>query len=125
MKGKINELETNSKNKDIRGLYRGINEFQRDYQSTRTNLVQDENGDLLADSHMLNRRTNLVQDENGDLLADSHNMLNRWKNYSQEERNAYRIFVGKPERNRSLGRPKNRWLDNIKISLRKIWTRLI
>jgi hypothetical protein len=26
-------------------------------------------------------RTNLVKDENGDLLADSHNILNRWKNY--------------------------------------------
>jgi hypothetical protein len=24
-----------------------------------------------------------VQDEKGDLLADSHNILNRWKNYSQ------------------------------------------
>jgi hypothetical protein len=26
-------------------------------------------------------RTNLVKDENGDLLAYSHNILNRWKNY--------------------------------------------
>jgi len=26
-------------------------------------------------------RTNLVKDENGDLIADSHNILNRWKNY--------------------------------------------
>jgi hypothetical protein len=25
--------------------------------------------------------SNLVKDENGDLLADSHNILNRWKNY--------------------------------------------
>jgi hypothetical protein len=24
---------------------------------------------------------NLVKDENGDLLADSHSILNRWKNY--------------------------------------------
>jgi hypothetical protein len=29
LKGKINELETNSKNKNIRNLYRGINEFKR------------------------------------------------------------------------------------------------
>jgi hypothetical protein len=29
LKGKINELETNSKNKNIRHLYRGINEFKR------------------------------------------------------------------------------------------------
>jgi hypothetical protein len=26
-------------------------------------------------------RSNLVKNENGDLLADSHNILRRWKNY--------------------------------------------
>jgi hypothetical protein len=26
-------------------------------------------------------RSNLVKDENGDLLSDPHNILNRWKNY--------------------------------------------
>jgi hypothetical protein len=26
-------------------------------------------------------RSNLMKDENGDLLADSHNILSRWKNY--------------------------------------------
>jgi hypothetical protein len=56
-----NELATNSKNKNIRDLYRGINEFKRDYQP----------------------RNNLVKNENGDLVADSHNILTRWKNYSQ------------------------------------------
>jgi hypothetical protein len=29
--------------------------------------------------------------------------------------NTYRILVGKPEGKRSLGRPKGRWVDNIKI----------
>jgi hypothetical protein len=47
LKDKINELALNSKNKNIRDLYRGINEFKRSYH----NLVKDENGDLLADSH--------------------------------------------------------------------------
>jgi hypothetical protein len=28
-------------------------------------------------------RSNLVKDENGDLIADSHNILHRWMNYSQ------------------------------------------
>jgi hypothetical protein len=28
-------------------------------------------------------RSNLVKDENGDLIADSHNIGNGWKNYSQ------------------------------------------
>jgi hypothetical protein len=50
LKEKINELATDSKNKNIRGLYRGIRKFKKGYQP-RSNLVNDENGDLLADSH--------------------------------------------------------------------------
>jgi hypothetical protein len=34
--------------------------------------------------------------------------------------NAYRIFVGKPEGERPLGRPRRSWLDNIKMDLREI-----
>jgi hypothetical protein len=48
----------NSKNKNIRDLYRGINELKRGYQP-QSNLLKDENGDLLA--------------------AD--NIFNMWKNY--------------------------------------------
>jgi hypothetical protein len=44
----------------IRHLYRGINDFKRGYQP----------------------RSNLVKDENGDVLADYNNILNRWKNTS-------------------------------------------
>jgi hypothetical protein len=52
-------IQTNSKNKNIRDLYRGINEFKMSYQL----------------------RTNIIKEKNGDLLADSHSILNRWKNY--------------------------------------------
>jgi hypothetical protein len=34
-----------------------------------------------------------------------------------EKRNAYRLLVGKPEGKRPLGRPRCRWVDNIKIDL--------
>jgi hypothetical protein len=37
-----------------------------------------------------------------------------------ERRNAYRIFVGKPEGKRPLGRRRRRWVDNIKMDLREI-----
>jgi hypothetical protein len=30
------------------------------------------------------------------------------------KRDAYRILVGKPEGKRPLGRPRHRWVDNIK-----------
>jgi hypothetical protein len=59
LENKIDELETNSKIKNIRDLCRGINEFKKDYKL----------------------RTNIVKEENGDLLANSHSILNRWKDY--------------------------------------------
>jgi hypothetical protein len=37
-----------------------------------------------------------------------------------EKRNAYSIFVGKPEGKGPLGRPRRRWVDNIKMDLREI-----
>jgi hypothetical protein len=59
LKDKINELESNSKNKNIRDLHRGINKFKNGYQP----------------------RTNLVKDERDELLVDPHKILKRWKNY--------------------------------------------
>jgi hypothetical protein len=37
-----------------------------------------------------------------------------------EKRNAYRLLVGKPEGKRPLGRPRRRWVDNIKVDLLEI-----
>jgi hypothetical protein len=37
-----------------------------------------------------------------------------------EKRNAYRLSVGKPEGMRPLGRPRPRWVDNIKTDLLEI-----
>jgi hypothetical protein len=59
LKDKINELESYSKNKNIRDLYKGINEFKKGYKP----------------------RTNLVKDEKGDLLVGPHKIVNRWMNY--------------------------------------------
>jgi hypothetical protein len=36
------------------------------------------------------------------------------------KKNAYRIFLGKPEGKRTLGIPRRRWEDNIKMDLREI-----
>ncbi|PNF23951.1 hypothetical protein B7P43_G10044 [Cryptotermes secundus] len=69
LRDKIDELAMTSKNKNIRDLYRGINDFKRGYQPSN----------------------NLVKDENGDLLADSHNILNRWRNYFSQLLNVHRV----------------------------------
>jgi hypothetical protein len=37
-----------------------------------------------------------------------------------EKRNAYRLLVGKPKGKTSLGRPRRRWVDNIKMELLEI-----
>jgi hypothetical protein len=36
-----------------------------------------------------------------------------------ERKNAYRMSVGNPEGKRPLGRPRRRWVDNIKMDLRE------
>jgi hypothetical protein len=37
-----------------------------------------------------------------------------------EKRNAYRSLVGKPEGKRPLGRPRSRWVDNIRMDLGEV-----
>ena len=37
-----------------------------------------------------------------------------------EERGVYRVLVGKPERRRTLGRPRCRWVDNIRMDLQEM-----
>jgi hypothetical protein len=69
LKGKINELETNNKNKNVRDLYRGINEFKKGYQP----------------------RINIMKDENGNLIADPQNVLNRWKIFFNQVLNAHDV----------------------------------
>jgi hypothetical protein len=59
LKAKINEFETNSKKNNIRDLCSGISDFKKGYQP----------------------RNNVVNDEKGDLVADSHSILARWRNH--------------------------------------------
>jgi hypothetical protein len=63
-------------------------------------------------------------------LYSSHNIVRviksrrmRWAGHLArmgEGRGVYRILVGRPEGKRPLGRPRHRWEDNIKLSLREI-----
>jgi hypothetical protein len=69
LKNNINKLATNSKNKNIRDLYIGINEFKRGYQP----------------------RNSLMKDDSRALLADSHSILNRLKNYISQLLNVHNV----------------------------------
>jgi len=76
MRAKIAELETNSKIQNIRDLYRGINDFKKGYQP----------------------RCNIVKDEKGDLVADSHSIVARWRNYFSQLFNVHGVKdVGQAE----------------------------
>ena len=37
-----------------------------------------------------------------------------------EEMGVYRVLVGKPEGKRPLGRPRRRWVDNIRMDLQEV-----
>jgi hypothetical protein len=46
----------------------------------------------------------------------------RWEGYvavmgvkKKKKKNVYRILMGKPERKREPGRPRRRWVDNVKM----------
>jgi len=46
----------------------------------------------------------------------------RWAGHvvrMEEERGAYRVLVGKLEGNRPLGRPRRRWVNNIRMDLQE------
>jgi len=40
--------------------------------------------------------------------------------HMSEERGVYRVLVGKPEGKRPLGRPRSRWVDNIRMDLQEV-----
>ena len=76
LRAKIEELVTNSKIKNIRDLYRGINDFKKGYQP----------------------RCNIVKDEKGDLVADSHSIVDRWRKYFSQLLNVHGVKdVGRVE----------------------------
>ncbi|KAJ4451751.1 hypothetical protein ANN_03222 [Periplaneta americana] len=58
-----------------------------------------------------------------DIIRNIKSICLRWAGHVAvmgESRNAYRVLVGRPEGKRSLGRPRRRWEDNIKMDLREV-----
>jgi len=75
------------------------------------------------------KRRRLHNEELNDLYA-SPNIVRviksrrmRWAGHVArmgEESGVYRFLVGKPEGNRPLGRPRRRWVDNIRMDLQEV-----
>jgi hypothetical protein len=68
-----------------------------------------------------------------DIIRQVKSRRMRWAGHVArmgEERNMYKVLVGKPEGKRPLGRPRRRWEDGMRMDLREIglggvdWIRL-
>ena len=59
MKAKVNKLEANSKNKTIREMCKGINEFKKGYQPS----------------------TYVIKKHDGTNVADTTSILSRWEHF--------------------------------------------
>ena len=46
-------------------------------------------------------------------------MVGAYSTYGGQE-SVYRVFIGKPEEKRPLGRPRHRWEDNIKMDFQGV-----
>jgi hypothetical protein len=58
-----------------------------------------------------------------DIIRHIKSRRMRWAGHvarREEERNVYRVLVGKPEEKRPLGRPRRKWENAIKMDLREI-----
>jgi hypothetical protein len=64
-------------------------------------------------------------------LSTTREMLLGYSIVIGKKMNAYRLLVEKPEGRRLLGRPRRRWLDNIRMDLGEVgwgdvmWTGLV
>jgi hypothetical protein len=65
----IDELETNSKIKNTRDLYRVINDLKKGYQP----------------------KSNIVKHEKGDMVTDFHSILARWRNHFSQLFNVHGV----------------------------------
>jgi hypothetical protein len=61
---------------------------------------------------------NLLGDKIDTIKKNTETLIVASKGENGGERNTCRILVGKPEEKRSLGRPRRRWVDNIKMTWR-------
>ena len=77
---------------------------------------------------MTGERRKLYNEELNDLYSSPNNVRviksrrMRWAGHVArmgEERGVYRVLVGKPE-GRTLGRPRRRWVDNIRMDLQEV-----
>jgi hypothetical protein len=53
-------------------------------------------------------------------LYSSSSVIRMIKSRRGEKRNGHKIMVGKTEGKSPLGRPRRRWIDNIKMDLREV-----
>jgi hypothetical protein len=79
-------------------------------------FVEGKKEEYLHDVYLLS-----VSHVHGYFFSKSRRM--RWAGHVArrgEQRKAYRLLVGNAEGTRPLGRPRRRWVDNIRMDLREV-----
>ena len=64
-----------------------------------------------------------IQTAQEHLIKYINSFVFRWAGHVArmgEGRGAYRVLVGKPEGKKPLGRPRRRWVDNIRMDLQQV-----
>jgi hypothetical protein len=78
-------------------------------------LTEERRGDRRMELHDLYLSPSIIR------IIESRRV--RWAGHVariREKRNAYRLLVGKPEGKRPLGRPRRRWVDNIRMDILEV-----
>jgi hypothetical protein len=58
-------------------------------------------------------------------VTDGENCIREASKFVSITKYVYRLLVGKPEGKRPLGRPRRRWIDNIKMDLIEIGVKVV
>ena len=94
----------------------GKNRKNKRRKSEYDNDDDDDDDERLKNNFEVSRLHHLFSSPNVVRVIKSRRM--RWAGHVArmgEEREAYRVLVGKPEGKRPLGRPRRRWVDNIRM----------
>ena len=77
--------------------------------------------EVTGDWWRLHNEINILYSSN--MLRVIKSRRSRWAGHVArmgEERGVYRVLVGKPDGKRLLGRPRHRWVDNIRMDLQEV-----
>ena len=90
---------------------------------TWSRTLREESRLRVFENRILRRIFGHKRDKNGEWRRGIKSRILRWAGHVariEEGRSVFKILTGKPTEKRSLGRPRRRWEDNIRMDLEEI-----